>query len=193
MRNREEGLARGSHSKTVREIAAEIGLSVWEVLQLARWQGIGVVDGESKIAAPQLIRLQSEVARGSEPSDASNGHVQVPAFSWNTAKWSLGPAARRLVPNPRTMLAVERIAVAHNAACWLSRRKDKTALVVGVGNLRVVLGHDVRHGRAAFVITAFDTASPRYSDQSAGFLQGADLVADVVPIHARLAVLPKVR
>jgi hypothetical protein len=185
-------------SITIAEIAAEFALSVEEVVCAAWACGIGVVEGGSKLIDAQAARLRVALAERRPgdlprvPSGVDKPRDEV-RFAWDFDKFSLGPKARRLVPNLRTMAAVERVAVAEQAVCWISRKGERCAIVVLVGSLAVVLGPDIRHGRPAFVITAYDSSRQRYSDQSEYFISGAELVKSVVPIESRLALLPEVR
>lgn len=186
----EDGVPRAT---TCEILAREFAVSVDVVLGAARCNGIGVVDGTTKIAPVHLPRLRKALGANSlllpRVPSGEDEPVAAVRFSWDIGKYSIGPKARRLVPNPRTMAAVERVAVAEQAVCWISRKDETPALVVLLGSLAVVLGHDIRHGRPAFLISAYDKTKPRYSDQAAEFIRGASLVTSVVPIESRLALL----
>lgn len=186
----------GPRATTCFELSRKFDVPLDVVLRVARCNGIGVADGTTKVAAMQLRRLLpalgEELRAPRMPSGAEEVGDKRPRFSWDLQKLSLGPDARRLVPNWETMWAVERVAVAEQAVCLISRKNETPALVVIVNSLCVVLGRDIRHGRPAFVITAYDKTKPRLSDQSAEFIRGASLVTGVVPIESRLALLPEV-
>ncbi len=195
----------GLRATSCGSLARKFKVSLDAVLDAARCNGIGVVDGTTKVPAMQIPRLLKALGGDLAPRMPSGGigiefelspeqhtcNFDFPStlnFSWNRKKNSL--QARLIVQNHDAMLAVERLAVARDAVTWVSKRKNLTALCVTLGAVVVVIGRDRLHGRPGFVVTAFARDLPTPGDHATLLINAAANVKEVVSIEERLSILP---
>jgi hypothetical protein len=140
-----------SRSRTVEDIAIATGVPRSEVLRAAWTCGIGVVDSTSGLADVQAPRLLAAIA-------ARRSATKSLEMEWNFGKRRLW--LRELPSCDEAMVAVERVALAADAICVLSKKYETWAVRVMRNGCFVWLRRDRKDPARAFVITAYIAGLP---------------------------------